>query len=101
MSRYRGSIDRAVSTDWLFQIIDSYNAISSDCFVMTTISRSVVSFAWTFFVADWVAADGAAMPFGIFGMIMAIFALLTIPLWLFGKRMRIATAGYLPKHSNH
>ncbi|KAI7341506.1 MFS general substrate transporter [Hortaea werneckii] len=82
-------------------IIDSYNAISSDCFVMTTISRSVVSFAWTFFVADWVAADGAAMPFGIFGMIMAVFALLTIPLWLFGKRMRIATAGYLPKHSNH
>ncbi|GAB1738697.1 hypothetical protein NU219Hw_g3493t1 [Hortaea werneckii] len=82
-------------------IIDSYNAISSDCFVMTTISRSVVSFAWTFFVADWVAADGAAMPFGIFGMIMAVFALLTIPLWLYGKRMRIATAGYLPKHSNH
>lgn len=68
---------------------------------MTTISRSVVGFAWTFFVAEWVQTAGAALPFGIFGMLMAIFALLTIPLWVFGKRMRIATAGYLPKHANH
>ncbi|KAK5739667.1 hypothetical protein LTR17_005151 [Elasticomyces elasticus] len=82
-------------------LIDSYYSISADCFVMTTISRAVVSFAWTFFAAHWVETSGAALPFGIFGMIMGIFALLTIPLWLFGKRMRIATAGYLPKHENH
>jgi hypothetical protein len=58
-------------------LIDSYYSISADCFVMTTISRSVVSFAWTFFVAAWVGKSGAALPFGIFGMIMGIFALLT------------------------
>jgi hypothetical protein len=46
-------------------------------------------------VADWVAQKGAAEPFGIFGMLLAIFGLLTIPLWLFGKRMRIATASHL------
>lgn len=78
-------------------LIDSYHALAADCFVMTTIMRSTVSFAWTFFVSDWIAKDGAALAFGIFGMIMGIFALLTIPLWLFGKRMRIATAGLLPK----
>ncbi|KAK1069461.1 hypothetical protein LTR74_004786 [Friedmanniomyces endolithicus] len=82
-------------------LIDSYHAISADCFVMTTISRAVVSFAWTFFAAQWVETAGAALPFGIFGMIMGLFALLTIPLWLYGKRMRIATAGYLPNHENH
>ena len=82
-------------------LIDSYNAISADCFVMTTIARAVVSFAWTFFVGGWIAEAGAALPFGIFGMLMAIFALLVIPLWLFGKRMRIATAGYLPKDAHH
>lgn len=67
-----------------------------DCFVMTTIVRAIISFAWTFFVADWVIHDGAALVFGIFGMIMGVFGLLAIPLWLFGKRMRIATAKYLP-----
>ena len=64
---------------------------------MTTIARAVVSFAWTFFVGNWVQSAGPALPFGIFGMIMGVFSLLTIPLWLYGKRMRIATAGYLPK----
>ncbi|KAK5119730.1 hypothetical protein LTR85_007306 [Meristemomyces frigidus] len=82
-------------------LIDSYNAISADCFVMTAIARSVVSFTWTFFVSGWIDTAGAALPFGIFTLIMGVFALLTIPLWLFGKRMRIATAGYLPNHANH
>lgn len=59
-------------------LIDSYRDISADCFVMTTISRSVVSFAWTFFVSGWVQSAGAALPFGIFGMLMAVFALLTL-----------------------
>lgn len=68
---------------------------------MTTIARSVVSFAWTYFVSEWVETAGAALPFGIFTLLMGVFALLTIPLWLFGKRMRIATAGYLPAHANH
>lgn len=58
-------------------LIDSYRSISADCFVMTTISRSVVSFAWTFFVGGWVHEAGPALPFGIFGLLMAIFALLT------------------------
>ena len=60
-----------------------------------------MSFAWTFFVGQWIAEAGAALPFGIFGMLMGIFALLTVPLWLFGKRMRIATAAYLPKETRH
>ncbi|KAK4542949.1 hypothetical protein LTR36_005947 [Oleoguttula mirabilis] len=85
----------------LSYLIDSYNAISADCFVMTAIARSVVSFAWTFFVTQWIETSGAALPFGIFTLIMGLFALLTFPLWLFGKRMRIATAGYLPTHANH
>jgi len=64
---------------------------------MTAIVRAAVSFAWTFFIGDWIAESGAAEPFGIFGMLMAIFGLLTVPLWLKGKTMRIATAKYVPK----
>lgn len=58
-------------------LIDSYRSISADCFVMTTISRAVVSFAWSFFAAGWVQSAGPALPFGIFGMLMGIFALTT------------------------
>jgi hypothetical protein len=40
-------------------------------------------------------------PFGIFGMLMAVFTLLTIPQAIWGKRTRIATAKWLPIASNH
>jgi hypothetical protein len=60
---------------------------------MTTIVRSVIAFAWTFFISDWVISAGPALPFGIFGMIMGVLA---VPLYVVGKRMRIATAKYLP-----
>jgi hypothetical protein len=80
-------------------LIESYYDVSGDCFVMTTIVRAVVAFAWTYFISEWIQSAGAALPFGIFGMLMAIFGLLTVPLWLYGKRCRIATAKYLPKMS--
>lgn len=74
------------------QLIDAYRHLAADCFTMVTILRAVVAFAWTFFVATWVQERGAAEAFGIFGMLMGLFALVTIPLWLLGKRMRIATS---------
>ncbi|EKJ74968.1 hypothetical protein FPSE_04860 [Fusarium pseudograminearum CS3096] len=73
-------------------LIDSYHSLAADCFTMVTILRAIIAFAWTFFVADWIHQKGPAEPFGIFGLLMGIFSLLTVPLWLFGKRMRIATA---------
>ncbi|EFQ36723.1 major facilitator superfamily transporter [Colletotrichum graminicola M1.001] len=73
-------------------LIDAYKQRAGDCFVMVTIIRATIAFAWTFFVANWVAEKGPAEPFGIFGMLMGLFSLLTIPLWMFGKRMRIATS---------
>lgn len=82
-------------------LIDAYFSISNDCFVMTSVARAVVSFVWTFFITDWVLSDGAALPFGIFGMLMGIFALLTVPIYFYGKRLRIATAKWLPTKENH
>ncbi|KAH7263024.1 major facilitator superfamily domain-containing protein [Fusarium tricinctum] len=73
-------------------LIDSYHSLAADCFTMVTILRAIIAFAWTFFAADWVHHKGAAEPFGIFGLLMGVFSLLTFPLWMYGKRMRIATA---------
>jgi hypothetical protein len=57
--------------------------------------RSVIGFCWTFFVAAWLEDAGADVPFGVFGGIMAFFALLVIPLRVWGKRMRIATEDWV------
>ncbi|KAI0127435.1 major facilitator superfamily domain-containing protein [Xylariales sp. AK1849] len=73
-------------------LIDAYYHLAADCFVIAAILRAIVGFAWSFFVAQWIEDRGAAEPFGIFALLMGIFSLLTIPLWLYGKRMRIATA---------
>lgn len=82
-------------------IIEAYNAVSGDCFVMIVFARSIVSFAWTFFVSNWVESAGPMQPFGIFGMLLAIFTLLTVPVYIWGKRMRIATERWLPKEVDH
>ncbi|KAF2192019.1 MFS general substrate transporter [Zopfia rhizophila CBS 207.26] len=73
-------------------LIESYPSISGDCFVAVTCVRAIVAFSWTLFVGHWVEDKGPAEPFGIFGMLMAIFGLLTIPVWMWGKRLRVATA---------
>lgn len=78
-------------------LIESYSSVSGDCFVAVTSARAVIAFSWTFFVGDWVDSRGTAEPFGIFGMLMGLFGLLTIPIWLWGKRLRIATADWVPE----
>ncbi|PVH93939.1 MFS general substrate transporter [Periconia macrospinosa] len=76
-------------------IIESYQRLAGDCFVAITTSRAILAFAWTFFVGDWIEEAGFALPFGIFGMLLGVFGLLTIPYLLWGKRLRIATAAWV------
>ncbi|KAF2856662.1 MFS general substrate transporter [Plenodomus tracheiphilus IPT5] len=80
-------------------LIESYGPVAGDCFVAVTFARSIVSFAWTFFVGDWVHHVGPAEPFGIFGMLMGLFGLATVPMIIWGKRTRIWTAKWVPEGS--
>ncbi|KEQ82771.1 MFS general substrate transporter [Aureobasidium pullulans EXF-150] len=73
-------------------IIESYGGWSADCFLMVVAFRAIISFAWTFFVGTWVESAGPALPFGIFALLMGVFGLTAVPVWLFGKRLRIATS---------
>jgi hypothetical protein len=77
-------------------LIEAYGILAGDCFVAVTCVRAIISFAWSFFVGTWVHDAGAAEPFGIFGMLMGVFGLLTIPLYIWGKRLRIWTAKWVP-----
>jgi hypothetical protein len=80
-------------------LIEAYGALAGDCFVAVTCVRAIISFAWTFFVGEWVMHEGAAEPFGIFGMLMGVFGLLTIPMLIWGKRLRIWTGKWVPEGS--
>ena len=62
---------------------------------MVTSFRAIISFAWTFFVGTWIGESGAAEPFGIFALLMGLFGLTMVPVWLYGKRFRIATADWV------
>lgn len=64
---------------------------------MVCILRGAIPFAWTFFVAQWIEGQGFLVPFGTFTGIMGFFSLLIIPILFGGKRIRIATAGYIEK----
>ncbi|KAK3997532.1 major facilitator superfamily domain-containing protein [Cladorrhinum sp. PSN332] len=84
-----------VPSIWFSYLIDAYNQLASDCFVIICIFRGVVPFIWLLFVIQWVQRDGYLIPFGGFTVIMGVFSLLIVPLLWTGKRMRIATARYV------
>lgn len=65
---------------------------------MVVTLRAAVGFAWTFFVGTWIDKSGVAQPFGIFTLLMGLFSLTSIPVWLYGKRLRIATSPWVEKH---
>ncbi|KAL4861941.1 hypothetical protein BDV12DRAFT_203510 [Aspergillus spectabilis] len=76
-------------------IVDSYRDISGDCFVLVGVVRAVIGCVWTFYVGEWIESAGPAITFGIFAAVLGVFSLLTIPLYFYGKRLRIGTAKYL------
>ena len=90
-----------MANDLQIWIIETYNAISSDCFVAVTCLRAIIGFAWVFFVGTWTEKVGPAVAFGVFSGLMGFVSLLTIPQILWGKRTRIATEKWLPEHSDY
>ncbi|KAL3464462.1 major facilitator superfamily domain-containing protein [Aspergillus heterothallicus] len=81
-------------------ITDSYRSRSGDCFVIVGLVRAVIACVWTFYVGNWIESAGPALTFGIFAIVLGVFSLLTIPLYFYGKRLRIATAKYLDQESH-
>ncbi|KAJ0419701.1 major facilitator superfamily domain-containing protein [Aspergillus carlsbadensis] len=75
-------------------IVDSYRPVAGDCFVVVGIVRSIISCVWTLYVVDWMHSIGPALIFGVFAIVLGVFSLLTVPLFVYGKRFRIATAKY-------
>ncbi|KAI0134300.1 major facilitator superfamily domain-containing protein [Xylariales sp. AK1849] len=68
-------------------VIDAHKELSEEAFVAIN-ARNFLTFGLTYFVNDWLAKDGALAVFNVLGSIFVVVNLLTIPLWIFGKRIR-------------
>ena len=51
-------------------------------------SRNLLTFGLTYFVNDWLAKDGVLAVFNVLGSCFIGVCVLTVPLWVFGKRLR-------------
>lgn len=57
-------------------------------------ARNLLTFGLTFFVNDWLAASGVLNVFNVLGGVFVVVNVLTIPLWIYGKRIR----GYIGRN---
>ncbi|KUJ20891.1 MFS general substrate transporter [Mollisia scopiformis] len=72
-------------------VIDSYEDLAEEAFVAIN-ARNLLTFGLTYFVNNWLAEDGPLNVFNVLGSTFIGVVLLTIPLWIFGKRIRGAIA---------
>jgi len=72
-------------------VIDSYEDLCEEAFVAIN-ARNILTFGLTYFVNDWLEKDGVLAVFNVLGSCFIAVCLLTIPLWVFGKRLRSAIA---------
>ncbi|KAI1778584.1 MFS general substrate transporter [Hypoxylon cercidicola] len=74
-------------------IIDAHKELSEEAFVAIN-ARNLLTFGLTYFVNDWLARDGVLAVFNVLGAVFVVVNVLTIPLWIFGQRMR----GYIARN---
>ncbi|PVH77484.1 MFS general substrate transporter [Cadophora sp. DSE1049] len=69
-------------------VVDSHPFVASESLITLNIVKSVIVYAFTWFINDWIAARGVKETFSILGGLNTVIALLAIPMYIFGKRGR-------------
>jgi hypothetical protein len=68
--------------------LDGFRARANQIFVMGMIFKNMSLFGIIYFISDWVLRSGPEPPLFTFGGTCIFWALLAIPLYIFGKRIR-------------
>ncbi|KAL4808251.1 major facilitator superfamily domain-containing protein [Aspergillus unguis] len=76
-----------VSTCVFGYIIDAYQEVSEEAFVAIN-ARNFLSFGILYFVNSWLESDGVLEVFVVLGSLFVFTSLLTVPMWIFGKKIR-------------
>ncbi|KAI7678266.1 MFS general substrate transporter [Hortaea werneckii] len=78
-------------------LLDSYPARAGPCLIVITVFRGFVSFGVSYGISDFIESHGYDGCFGTFGGLTAAFAVLAIPIYFFGKRIRRFTGKWSVK----
>jgi hypothetical protein len=80
------------STTAITFCVDSYRAYAGEALVTLNFSKNIFhGLVFSLFFNTWLAADGSKRVFVALGGIQLAFMLLTIPMYIFGKRARMWT----------
>ncbi|KAG5927279.1 hypothetical protein E4U42_002395 [Claviceps africana] len=69
-------------------IVDAYRDLTVEGFTLMIIFKNIFSCVLTFYAYDWIIGGGFEKVFLIVASLQMAICLLTIPLWIFGKRIR-------------
>ncbi|KAL4791918.1 major facilitator superfamily domain-containing protein [Aspergillus venezuelensis] len=76
-----------VSTCVFGYIVDAFGPVAEEAFVAVN-ARNFLSFGILYFINAWLENDGTLEVFVILGSLFVATSLLTVPLWIYGKRIR-------------
>lgn len=80
------------STTAITFAVDSYRQYAGEALVTLNFTKNIFhGLVWSLFFPDWLAEDGAKTVFLVIGGIQIAACLTTIPMYIFGKRLRMWT----------
>ncbi|KAL7796495.1 major facilitator superfamily domain-containing protein [Trichoderma ceciliae] len=81
------------STTSITFCVDSYRQYAGEALVTLNFSKNIFhGLVFSLFISQWLADDGSRNVYIWLGVIQLIFCLLSIPMYIFGKRARMWTA---------
>lgn len=72
-------------------VTDCHRQESAEAFAVMNFIKNVFAFGLTFYCNDWIAVQGVRNCFFVIGGITVAVTLLTIPMYVFGKKARSFT----------
>lgn len=72
-------------------VSDSHRTMAAEAFAAMNFIKNMFAFGMTFYINDWIATQGVRQCFFVIGGITIGVVLLTVPMYIFGKRARSFT----------
>jgi len=69
-------------------VVDAHRQLAVEAFTCLLIFKNIFSFILTYFAYDWLVAGGVVRTFNVIASIQVGICLLSIPMYIFGKRNR-------------
>lgn len=76
--------------------VDAYRPISGEVLVIVFVVRNVMACILSLYIADWIRVEGIKNAFGEMVAIQYAILLLSLVLYVFGKRIRRLTGSFGP-----